>query len=179
MDTSKSEHAIDLTEKDLTEKDLTEKARNGRPGTLAGVTKKLLSGHGPLYVTMNDDESGPRQTFVLLGKPGGTAAAFSDALGCMIPLAEKHGAAPHEIVHQLHGIQDGHPAGVGPNAVLSVPDGVARALSQHYLEAEGARPDEQLVLPIIGACPDCGGELAHESACVVCTAGGCGYSRCS
>src|SRR5215212_1440686 len=69
-------------------------ARNGRPKTLTGVTKKIRTGHGPLYVTMNDDEFGPRECFVILGKPGGTAAAFSDALGRMITMAITHGAAP-------------------------------------------------------------------------------------
>jgi len=155
-------------------------ARNGRPKTLVGVTKKLQTGHGPMYVTMNDDEFGPRETFVLLGKPGGTAAAFSDALGRMISLAEKHGATPSEIVHQLRGIQDGHPAGFGESAVLSVPDGVARAMAEHYLGAkdEAARK-AQPALPIIGACPDCSGELKNEGGCVTCTAPGCGYSKCS
>ena len=41
------------------------------------MTKKIQTGHGPLYVTMNNDEFGPRECFVILGKPGGTAAAFS------------------------------------------------------------------------------------------------------
>jgi ribonucleoside-diphosphate reductase alpha chain len=126
-------------------------ARNGRPRTLTGVTKKIQTGHGPLYVTMNDDEFGPRECFVILGKPGGTAAAFSDALGRMISLAMTHGATPAELVHQLRGIQDGHPAGVGPNATLSVPDGVAKAMSEHYL-IEDSLPDTR-ELPIIGACP--------------------------
>src|SRR4051794_733484 len=69
-------------------------ARNGRPRTLSGVTKKMQTGHGPMYVTMNDDEFGPRECFIVLGKPGGTAAAFSDALGRMISLAMTHGASP-------------------------------------------------------------------------------------
>jgi ribonucleoside-diphosphate reductase alpha chain len=150
-------------------------ARNGRPRTLSGVTKKIQTGHGPLYVTMNDDEFGPRECFVILGKPGGTAAAFSDALGRMISLAMTHGAEPAEIVHQLRGIQDGHPAGVGPNAVLSVPDGVARAMSEHYLVGESL-PDTR-ELPIIGACPDCGSGLTRQEGCVVCHS--CGYSKCS
>jgi ribonucleoside-diphosphate reductase alpha chain len=84
-----------------------------------------------------------------------------------------------EIVHRLRGIQDGHLAGIGEKAILSVPDDVARAISERYLEADGSHAVEQLVLPIVGACPECGGELAHESGCVVCTAGGCGFSRCS
>jgi ribonucleoside-diphosphate reductase alpha chain len=116
----------------------------------------------------------------VLGKPGGTAAAFSDALGRMISLAETHGASPQEIVHQLRGIQDGHPEGVGPDAVLSVPDGVARAFAEHYFSAAGEdlAPVEPR-LPVVGACPECGSELAHESGCVVCRAPGWGYSRCS
>ena len=159
-------------------------ARNGRPATLTGATAKLTTGHGPMYVTMNDDEYGPRECFIVLGKPGGTASAFSDALGRMISLAEKHGATPVEVVHQLRGIQDGHPAGVGPDAVLSVPDGVAKAMAGHYLAGEPGRLPRtessgraEYELPIIGACPDCGGELVPESGCAVCHA--CGYSRCS
>ncbi len=154
-------------------------ARDGRPRDLSGTTRKLTTGHGPLYVTLNDDEFGPRECFVVLGKPGGTASAFSDALGRMISLAETHGASPAEIVHQLRGIQDGHPAGVGPNAVLSVPDGVARAFAEHYLRAGGNPELDESRLPIVGACPECGSELAHESGCVVCSAPGCGFSRCS
>jgi ribonucleoside-diphosphate reductase alpha chain len=150
-------------------------ARNGRPRTLSGVTKKMQTGHGPMYVTMNDDEFGPRECFIVLGKPGGTAAAFSDALGRMISLAMTHGATPAEIVHQLRGIQDGHPAGVGPNAVLSVPDGVARSMAEHYLVEDN--PAEARNLPVIGACPDCSGGLTKQEGCVVCHS--CGYSKCS
>lgn len=153
-------------------------ARNGRPRTLTGVTKKIATGHGPLYVTMNEDEFGPRETFVLLGKPGGTASAFSDALGRMISLAHKYGATPADVVGQLRGIQDGHPAGVGETAVHSVPDAVAKAMAEHYLLAASDAPT-QAALPIIGACPECGGPLRSESACVVCVSGGCGFSRCS
>ncbi len=150
-------------------------ARNGRPKTLSGVTKKLTTGHGPLYVTMNDDEFGPRECFVIIGKPGGTAAAFSDALGRMISLAMTHGASPKEVIHQLRGIQDGHPYGFGPNAVLSVPDGVAKAMGEHYLVDE--TQVETRELPIIGACPDCGSGLTRQEGCVTCHS--CGYSKCS
>ncbi len=152
-------------------------ARNGRPRTLSGVTKKLQTGHGPMYVSMNDDEFGPRECFIILGKPGGTAAAFSDALGRMISLAMTHGAQPAEIVHQLRGIQDGHPAGFGPNAVLSVPDGVAKAMAEHYLVEDGTSAAKERELPVIGACPECGSGLTKQEGCVVCHS--CGYSKCS
>jgi len=155
-------------------------ARNGRPKALTGVTKKLQTGHGPMYVALNDDEFGPRECFVILGKPGGTAAAFSDALGRTISLALKHGASPSEIVRQLKGIQDGHPAGFGEDAVLSVPDGVARAMAERYLGTEDeAALKAEPELPFIGACPECSGELKNEGGCVTCTAPGCGFSKCS
>ncbi len=154
-------------------------ARGGRPRSLSGTTMKLATGHGPMYVTLNDDEFGPRECFVALGKPGGTAAAFSDALGRIISLAETHGGKPEEVVKQLRGLQDGHPAGLGGNAILSVPDGVAKAMAEHYLSGEAPTTGERRPLPIIGACPDCGSELARESGCVVCRSSGCGFSRCS
>ena len=152
-------------------------ARNGRPNNLDGTTKKLTTGHGPMYVTMNDDEFGARETFVILGKPGGTAAAFADALGRTISLALTHGASPADVIHQLRGIQDGHPAGFGDNKVLSVPDGVAKAMAEHYLKAEDGASAGQLALPVAGACPDCSAALSREEGCVVCHS--CGYSKCS
>ncbi|MDP9474360.1 MAG: vitamin B12-dependent ribonucleotide reductase [Actinomycetota bacterium] len=152
-------------------------ARNGRPNALSGVTRKLTTGHGPMYVSMNDDEFGARECFVILGKPGGTAAAFSDALGRMISMALTHGASPAKIVHQLRGIQDGHKVGFGENTVLSVPDGVAKAMAEHYLEAGAGAAQGQPELPIAGACPDCGAGLTRQEDCAVCHS--CGYSRCS
>jgi ribonucleoside-diphosphate reductase alpha chain len=146
--------------------------RNGRPNELTGVTKKLTTGHGPMYVTLNDDEFGPRECFVILGKPGGTAAAFSDALGRMISLAMTHGAPPEGVVKQLRGIQDGHPAGFGFSAILSVPDGVAKAMAEYYL-SDGSAGPAQAQLPIVGSCPECSGELSHESGCAVCHS--CGW----
>lgn len=153
--------------------------RGGRSATLSGVTTKVITGHGPMYVTLNDDEFGSRECFVVLGKPGGTAAAFSDALGRMTSLAMTHGASPQEVIHQLRGIRDGHPHGFGPNAVLSAPDGVAKAMGEHYLSAGGGDESFEPELPIAGACQDCGPGLAHESGsgCMVCKSPGCGSSR--
>lgn len=101
---------------------------------------------------------------------------FSDVLGRMISLAMTHGAPPVEVVKQLGGIQDGHPAGFGPKAVLSVPDGVAKAMAEHYL-SDGLAGAESPQLPMVGSCPDCSAELCHELGCVVCHS--CGFSKCS
>ena len=82
-----------------------------------------------------------------------------------------------EIVKSLRGIQDGHPAGFGPNAVLFVPDGVAKAMPEHYLASRKEPVPAEPMLPIVGTCPDCGGELAHLEGCRHCNA--CGYTKCS
>jgi ribonucleoside-diphosphate reductase alpha chain len=161
--------------KEVIEKQVTlAEIRNGRPNELTGTTKRITTGHGDLYVTMNDDDFGPREAFVILGKPGTVTAAFTDALGRMLSLAMKYGAHPEEIVHQLRGIQDGHPAGFGPAAVLSVPDGVARAFAEHY-GLEGPKHDK--AIPLASACPECGSALTRQEGCNVCHS--CGYSRCS
>jgi ribonucleoside-diphosphate reductase alpha chain len=55
--------------------------------------------------------------------------------------------------------------------VLSIPDGVAKAMVEHDLSPAGAT-GEQWVLPMAGACPECGWEIGHESGCVVRYVGG-------
>jgi hypothetical protein len=77
--------------------------------------------------------------------------------GCE-PQAPCHGTASHS-------------AGIRAKAVLSVPDGVAKAMVEHDLSPAEAT-GEQWVLPMAGACPDCGWELGHESGCVLRYVGG-------
>jgi ribonucleoside-diphosphate reductase alpha chain len=131
---------------------------------------------------MNDDEYGAREVFVNMGKAGGCASSNTEALGRLISLALKKGATPAEIVEQLKGIRCHVPYGVGPNAVLSCADAVAKALERRYVLRGGggqpAAPEPQLSLVEVaqGACPDCGGVVEHEGGCVVCRI--CGYSKC-
>lgn len=149
-----------------------------------GETREKVTGCGSLYVTVNQDEFGPRELFANMGKAGGCAAASTEALGRLISLAFRYGAPPEKIAKQLKGIRCHVPLGLGPNQVLSCPDAIGKALSDKYCEGMTAlhyEPEQQqLEMPIAyaqGACPDCGGAIEHEGGCMVCRA--CGFSRCS
>jgi ribonucleoside-diphosphate reductase alpha chain len=154
--------------------------RPARPKLLTGETERMETGCGRLFVIMNDDEMGPREVFANMGKAGGCASSNTEALGRLISLCLKKGAAPGEIVEQLKGIRCHVPYGIGPNAVLSCADAIGKAVERRYMNGavpQGA-PEPQLSLVEVaqGACPDCGGSIEHEGGCVVCRL--CGYSKC-
>jgi ribonucleoside-diphosphate reductase alpha chain len=158
--------------------------RGSRESVLRGETREKITGCGSLYVTINEDEFGPREIFANMGKAGGCASASTEALGRLISLAFRYGAPPEKIAKQLKGIRCHVPLGLGPNQILSCPDAIGRALTDRYLEPAGQiayeTPVQQLEMPIAyaqGACPDCGGAIEHEGGCMVCRS--CGYSRCS
>lgn len=158
--------------------------RRNRGSVLNGETREKVTGCGSLYVTVNQDEFGPRELFANMGKAGGCAAASTEALGRLISLAFRYGAPPEKIAKQLKGIRCHVPLGLGPNQVLSCPDAIGKALSDKYCEGMTTlyyEPEQQqLEMPIAyaqGACPDCGGAIEHEGGCMVCRA--CGFSRCS
>jgi ribonucleoside-diphosphate reductase alpha chain len=159
--------------------------RGSRESVLRGETREKITGCGSLYVTINEDECGPREIFANMGKAGGCASASTEALGRLISLAFRYGAPPEKIAKQLKGIRCHVPLGLGPHQVLSCPDAIGKALAEKYFEAGipaggYVEPAEQLEMPIAyaqGACPDCGGAIEHEGGCMVCRS--CGYSRCS
>jgi ribonucleoside-diphosphate reductase alpha chain len=156
--------------------------RPSRPKLLSGQTERMETGCGKLFIIMNDDELGPREVFANMGKAGGCASSNTEALGRLISLALKKGAAPGEIVEQLKGIRCHVPYGLGPNATLSCADAIGKALERRYISGAAAAaasvPEPQLSLVEMaqGACPDCGGAIEHEGGCVVCRL--CGFSKC-
>jgi ribonucleoside-diphosphate reductase alpha chain len=159
--------------------------RGHRTGVLKGETREKVTGCGSLYVTVNEDEFGPRELFANMGKAGGCASASTEALGRLISLAFRYGAPPDKIAKQLRGIRCHVPLGLGPNQILSCPDAIGKALADKYQGDDGnghgqAQGAIQLEMPISyaqGACPDCGSAIEHEGGCMVCRA--CGYSKCA
>ena len=154
--------------------------RTSRAPVLWGETQRKVTGCGSLYVTLNENESGPREVFANMWNAGGCASASTEAIGRLISLAFKYGAPPDKIVKQLKGIRCHIPLGFGPDQILSCPDAIGRALAEKYLPPSGTaqRATGQLEMPIAvapGACPECGGSLEYEGGCVVCRS--CEYSK--
>ena len=180
-------------------------AVRSRPHMLRGVTRKIDSPLGDMYVTINEDEDGRAfEAFVALGKAGGPAMADAEAIGRLISLALRSGISLRAVHKQLRGISSDRAVGFGPNKVLSSPDAIAQVIEKYLEEKEGIqtslpiqdpgaakatnggtqtankpqihRFEEQAALTFIGTCPDCGSGLEFAEGCVKCHA--CGYSEC-
>jgi ribonucleoside-diphosphate reductase alpha chain len=160
-----------------------------------GVTKKIKTGCGNLYVTINEDPEGrPFEIFTQIGKAGGCVTSQCEAIGRMASLALRGGIEPGEIVKQMRGISCHLPVGYGDGKVMSCSDAMAQAMDWYMgyknatgqtlmlesrdMAAIGEKTAPLSFLPVFnrGACPDCGGTVEHVDGCVVCR--GCGYTEC-
>ena len=176
-----------------------------RPAVVTGVTERVRTAHGNLFVTINYDEDGmPFEVFAALGKAGSTESAHLEAITRLITMSLRAGVDPNEIIKHLKGITDS-PTWDGGTLVRSVPDAVSLVLSRHI--AGVATPDESVVAespqmglftaepadtpkatngtngatnghqaPVGTRCPECGGYLVHQEGCIRCTE--CGYNKC-
>ncbi len=148
--------------------------KRDRPRALAGTTYQMQTGCGPLYVTINEDQSGLFELFTTMGKAGGCASSQCEAIGRLVSLAWRSGVQARQSVKQLIGITCHKPSGFGDNRITSCADAVAKAIQTHM--AEHGMEDLQHAVNG-GACPECGGAVEHEGGCCVCHA--CGYSECA
>ncbi len=152
-----------------------------RPEAVEGVTRRMGTGCGSLYVTINHDAEGPFEVFAQIGKAGGCAASQTEAIGRLISLALRSGVDPGAIARQLRGVRCPSPAWNRGEKVYSCADAIGQAMLR-YLESNGGEAAARAAAPgggaekLAGMCPECKNELQFESGCAVCPA--CGYSRC-
>ncbi len=150
--------------------------KRDRPKALKGWTYQMQTGCGPLYVTINEDNTGLFELFTTMGKAGGCAASQSEAIGRMVSLAWRSGVQARQVVKQLLGISCHCPSGFGDSRILSCADAVAKAIQSHMI-ANGYDINTETATQDRGACPECGGIVEHEGGCAVCHV--CGYSECA
>ena len=149
----------------------------------SGVTEKVNTGCGHLYVTVNLDEQGVCEVFSHLGKAGGCASAQLEAICRLISLALRSGVDAVSLVKQLKGIRCPSIAWENGKSVLSCADAIASVLEKHIGVDEDKNTkdtksvqDYGLVKNIAGQCPDCGSLLVYQEGCFICP--GCGYTKC-
>ena len=153
-----------------------------RAKVTSGVTEKVTTGCGNLYVTVNSDEQGICEVFSTLGKAGGCASAQLEATCRLISLALRSGIDVASVVKQLKGIRCPSIAWEQGKSILSCADAIASVLEKHISGGKGennsakAVQDYGLVKNIAGQCPDCGGLLVYQEGCFICP--GCGYTKC-
>ena len=176
-----------------------------RPQEMVGITERVRTGHGNMYVTINfDSEGSPFEVFSALGKAGGCDSAQLEAISRLVSLSLRSGIDPEAVMEQLRGITC-CPAWDSGVLVRSAPDAVALSL-EHALRQGPPRDAVQLKLagsreveaawsgmlegPTKGnrasshgnspnernSCPDCNGPLAFQEGCLLCSS--CGWNRC-
>ena len=174
-----------------------------RPRQIHGVTERVRTGHGNMYITINFDEQNegsPFEVFSTLGKAGGCDSAQLEAISRLVSLALRSGISPREVVTQLKGITC-CPAWDQGILVRSGPDAVALAL-ERYISGEpdtleAAEPESvqlqftaEPVTPngtgtgtgnrngVYPArkCPDCNTPVIFQEGCLMCIS--CGWNKC-
>ncbi len=171
-----------------------------RPRRIRGVTERVRTGHGNMYVTINFEEEGaPFEVFSTLGKAGGCDSAQLEAISRLVSLALRSGISSRDVVAQLRGITC-CPAWDQGTLVRSGPDAVALAL-ERYISGEtealetGQAESVQLQFtaePVTlngkvnhngggGAylarkCPDCNTPVIFQEGCLMCVS--CGWNKC-
>src|SRR5467141_247867 len=189
---------------DVEAENLQRRAKRSRPDLLKGSTRRVETPLGTMYVTITEDDKGqPFEVFISLGKAGGALMADVEAIGRLISLALRSGIPLTEIYRQLRGISSDRAVGLGPNKIMSVPDAIGIAIEKWMQEKQGVQQDllesSGTTAPaqaevvwgagdaalraargpeqdFIGACPDCGSQLAFIEGCAKCHV--CGFSEC-
>ena len=166
-----------------------------RPQSIRGVTERVRTGHGNMYVTINFDEADtPFELFGNLGKAGGCDSAQLEAISRLVSLALRSGIEPNTVIEQLRGITC-CPAWDEGTLVRSGPDAVALALERHtgetHTQAEATELQLKFTPQVLGngnghgrgneilnarKCPECNTPVIFEEGCMKCVA--CGWNKC-
>lgn len=139
-----------------TRRDYNSRGEKDRPEVVVGYTRQVRAPEGKVNVTLNSDEDGLLEVFVTIGKAGSDVSALAEALGRIIsthlriesPISQDDRA--RAIAEQLRGIGGSTSIGFGMDRVRSLPDAVARAITQHLeqgspqLPTAATRPQEQV-----------------------------------
>lgn len=169
-------------EEDLTAGRITPRPR---PNAVSGVTERVKTGCGNLYITVNYDEQGICEIFTNTGKAGGCPSQ-SEATARLASVALRSGMDVNIIVEQLKGIRCPSTIRQSGMKCTSCPDAMARVIEQEYKKQVALGNWEPLAdlggsAPFReagdkSACPECGGKLEYEGGCNICRQ--CGYSKC-
>ncbi len=152
-----------------------------RSAVTTGFTRKVNTGCGNIYVTVNSDEEGICEVFSSLGKAGGCASAQLEAISRLISLALRSGVDLNSIIYELRGIRCPSIAWEDGHAVLSCPDAIGGVLENNNGNSNGHKEnnDPQVTNnnPSMGGqCPECGNLLVYQEGCQHCV--NCGYTKC-
>ncbi|KKU07618.1 MAG: Ribonucleoside-diphosphate reductase [Candidatus Magasanikbacteria bacterium GW2011_GWA2_45_39] len=102
-----------------------------RPAVMSGMTYRIRTPYGNLFVTINEDEHGPFEVFAQLGKSGGFFGGQTEAICRMVSVALRSGIEIQEVIDQLKGIRGPEVSFDGGEMIFSLPDAIAKILERH------------------------------------------------
>jgi len=180
-DRSRESQVLNLGRKEeATETKLTPRQR---PKVTKGITERVNTGCGYIYVTVNFDEQGICEVFSSLGKAGGCASAQLEATSRLISLALRSGIGTESINKQLRAIRCPSVAWEQGRLVLSCADAIGSVLEK-YTNGQDTTTDISKNVEVnagisknwTGQCPECGSILVYQEGCHICPS--CGYTKC-
>ncbi|MBN1376657.1 MAG: vitamin B12-dependent ribonucleotide reductase [Dehalococcoidia bacterium] len=151
-----------------------------RPKITRGITERVTTGCGYIYVTVNFDEKGICEVFSSLGKAGGCASAQLEATSRLISLIFRSGIDVGSVIKQLRAIRCPSVSWENGRAILSCADAIGSVLEKYVKkEDDNLVPAEHSYSAnsgFSGQCPDCGNLLVYQEGCHICPS--CGYTKC-
>jgi len=166
-----------LTISHAEEADEAKLAPRRRPKVTKGITERVTTGCGYIYVTVNFDDEGICEVFSSLGKAGGCASAQLEATCRLISLALRSGIDIPSVTKQLRAIRCPSVAWEQGRAVLSCADAIGSVLEKYIKDKDNSAPkDLEVAKNWAGQCPECGNILIYQEGCHICPS--CGYTKC-
>jgi ribonucleoside-diphosphate reductase alpha chain len=182
----------ELPKKQHIQKKDPESTKFKRPRHLYGVTYKIQSGCGKLYVTINERNSKPYEVFIQSGGSGGCEAG-NQALGRTISFALRTGGDIRDIIKQLTKVKCPaalrNPKSEGKSCSDIVGHLLKESIPDYDEDDDNDGDDDDLLKKMyeddlikdnplgFGECPECHEKtLVRESGCNICHS--CGYNKC-
>lgn len=102
-----------------------------RPKVVSGKTYKIHSSMGTVYITINEDDNGPLEVFLRIGKNGNQNYALTEAIGRLISVSLQYGVPVEVIIKQLKNIHGSDYIVDGNLIYYSIPDAIGKILELH------------------------------------------------
>lgn len=148
-----------------------------RPKVTKGITERVNTGCGYIYITVNFDDQGICEVFSSLGKAGGCASAQLEAISRLISLTLRSEIKIASINKQLRAIRCPSVSWEQGRLVLSCADAIASVLEKYADKDNGAKSDViEVSANWTTQCPECGNFLVFQEGCHICPS--CGYTKC-
>jgi ribonucleoside-diphosphate reductase alpha chain len=159
------------------EETVTKRTPRQRPKVTKGITERVNTGCGYIYITVNFDEHGICEVFSSLGKAGGCASAQLEGISRLISLTLRSGIDISSISKQLRAIRCPSVSWEQGRLVLSCADAIASVLEKYTGEQNDIHSEiVETTNNWTAQCPECGNFLVFQEGCHICPS--CGYTKC-